>query len=258
MQACESPARDSSSSTQHDTGADTGTVYESAAGERIVIAATHDRAAAENLASRSGPGALVLAVQPQWSFPAKAWIDADFEFWASNPAAREPGFHAWPGAAIRLASEEDAAAIRVAHLDSIHSLGPRFYPPDIVEAWSEGLAAEVYVQAMRGGEVFFVATGLLDGQEVVLGFATHRVDDAEDGASVYVRGRAARMGVGTALLRTAEQHARLSGARSIQIQASRAGVEFYKANGFEELGISEAVLMSGKSMPCVLMRKRLR
>ena len=244
--------------TKHDPGANTGAVYESAAGERFLIAATHDPAAAENLASRSGPGAIVLAVQPQWSFPARAWIDADFEFWASNPTAREPGFRAWLGAAIRRASEEDAGAIRMAHLDSIHTIGPLFYPPDIVEAWSEGLTAEVYVKAMREGEAFFIATGLLDGQEVVLGFATYRVDDAEDGASVYVRGRAARMGVGTALLRTAEQHARLSGARSIQIQASRAGVEFYKANGFEELGVSEAVLMSGKSMPCVLMRKRLR
>ena len=195
---------------------------------------------------------------PSGAFPQGRWIDADFEFWESNPAAREPGIGAWLGAEIRRASEEDSAAILVAHLDSIHSLGPRFYPPDIVEAWSDGLAAEVYAKAMRGGEAFFVATGLLDGQEVVLGFATHRVDDAEDGASVYVRGRASRMGVGTALLRTAEQHARLSGATSIQIQASRAGVEFYKANGFEELGISEAVLMSGKSMPCVLMRKRLR
>jgi hypothetical protein len=34
-------------------------------------------------------------------------------------------------------------------------------------------------------------------------------------------------------------------------------VEFYKANGFEELERGEAVLMSGKSMPCVLMRKQL-
>jgi GNAT superfamily N-acetyltransferase len=233
-------------------------IYESAAGERLAIAATSDRAAAKDLASNIGSKAVVLAVQPRWSFPARAWIDADVEFWSANPAAGGPGVRAWTGAAIRRASEADAAAILLAHLDSIHSLGPLFYPPDIVEAWSEGLVAEVYVNAMRGGEAFFIATGLLDGQDVVLGFATHRVDDAEDGASVYVRGRAARMGVGTALLREAEQHARLSGARSIQIQASRAGVEFYKANGFEELGVSEAVLMSGKRMPCVLMRKRLR
>jgi GNAT superfamily N-acetyltransferase len=111
---------------------------------------------------------------------------------------------------------------------------------------------------MRGGEAFFIAIGQLEGQQVVLGFATHRVDDAQDGASVYVRGRVARQGIGTTLLRLAEEHARAHKATSVQIQASLAGVEFYKANGFEELERGEAVLMSGKSMPCVLMRKQLQ
>jgi GNAT superfamily N-acetyltransferase len=110
---------------------------------------------------------------------------------------------------------------------------------------------------MDGGEAFFIATGHIDGQPAVLGFATHRVDDAQDGTSVYVRGRVARRGIGTALLRLAEAHARAHGAASIHIQASLAGVEFYRANGFEELGRGEAVLISGKSMPCVFMRKLL-
>jgi putative acetyltransferase len=158
---------------------------------------------------------------------------------------------------IRRATEEDAAAIVLAHLDSIRSLGARFYPPDVVEAWGEGLTSSLYRDAMRGGEAFFVAIGQLEGQQVVLGFATHRVDDMQDGASVYVRGRVARQGLGTALLRRAEEHARAHKATSIQIQASLAGVEFYKANGFEELARGEAVLMSGKSMPCVIMRKQL-
>ena len=91
----------------------------------------------------------------------------------------------------------------------------------------------------------------------VLGFATHRVDDDQDGASVYVRGCATRRGIGTALLQLAEDHARSHGAKTIQIQASLAGVEFYKANGFEELGRGEARLMSGHSMPCVFMSKTL-
>ena len=97
----------------------------------------------------------------------------------------------------------------------------------------------------------------MDGEPVVLGFATHRVDDAQDGTSVYVRGGAARQGIGTALLRLAEAHALSHGAMSLQIQASLAGVEFYKANGFEEIGRGEAHLMSGTSMPCVFMRKFL-
>jgi GNAT superfamily N-acetyltransferase len=155
----------------------------------------------------------------------------------------------------RLATEADAPAIAAAHRDSIRSFGPVFYPPDIVEAWGEGLTADLYVNAMRAGEVFFIAEGPVAGVGAVLGFATHRVDDDQDGASVYVRGVAARQGIGSALLRLAVEHAQAHGAKSIQIQASLAGVEFYRANGFESLGRGEAVLMTGKSMACEFMRK---
>jgi putative acetyltransferase len=161
------------------------------------------------------------------------------------------------GVEIRRGTEQDAAALVVAHRDSIATLGPHFYPPDVVEAWGEGLTPDVYINAMRGGEAFFVATLLVDGEHMILGFATHRVDDEQDGVSVYVRGRASRQGIGTALLQRAEQHARSQGAKIICIQASLAGVAFYKANGFEELGRGEAVLTSGKSMACVFMRKAL-
>ena len=157
----------------------------------------------------------------------------------------------------RRAHPGDAEAITLAHLDSIRSIGPAFYPPDVVEAWSAGLTPDIYVKAMKGGEAFFIATGHVDGEPAVLGFSTHRVDDAQDGASVYIRGAAARRGIGTALLRLAEEHAVAHGAGRIQIQASLAGVEFYKANGFEEMGRADAVLMSGRSMPCVLMQKLL-
>lgn len=157
----------------------------------------------------------------------------------------------------RQAHPEDAEAIALAHIDSIRSIGPAFYPPDVIAAWSTGLTPDIYVKAMQGGEAFFIATGQVDGKLAVLGFSTHRVDDAQDGASVYVRGSAARRGIGTTLLRLAEEHAVASGAATIQIQSSLAGVQFYKANGFEELGRGQAVLRSGQSMPCVFMRKRL-
>ena len=157
----------------------------------------------------------------------------------------------------RRAGPNDAEAIAEAHLDSIRSIGPAFYPPEVVATWGSGLTPDIYVKAMEGGEVFFIATGYIDSEPAVLGFSTHRVDDAQDSTSVYVRGGAARRGIGTTLLRLAEQHALAHGATSIQIQASLAGVEFYTANGFEEIGRGEALLTSGRSMPCVFMRKRL-
>jgi GNAT superfamily N-acetyltransferase len=157
----------------------------------------------------------------------------------------------------RQANPADAEAILAAHLDSINSIGPHFYSPELVESWSAGLTPDVYVNAMEGREVFFIAVGPINGESAVLGFASHRVDDEQDGASVYVRGIASRCGIGTKLLRLAEEDARAHGAKSINIQASLAGVAFYRANGFEELGRGEALLMTGRSMPCVFMRKLL-
>ena len=66
----------------------TGAVFESSDGERFAIASVASRAAAEDVASRSGSGAMILSVQPQWSFPAQAWIEADRDFWKSSTVAR--------------------------------------------------------------------------------------------------------------------------------------------------------------------------
>jgi GNAT superfamily N-acetyltransferase len=74
---------------------------------------------------------------------------------------------------------------------------------------------------------------------------------------VYVRGAAARRGIGSALLRLAEAHALESGATGIHVEASLAGVEFYRANGFVALGCGETRLKSGRPIACVFMRKDL-
>jgi GNAT superfamily N-acetyltransferase len=158
----------------------------------------------------------------------------------------------------RRAQPSDTDAIALAHRDSIRSIGPRFYPPHVVDAWAEGLTADVYLNAMNGGEVFFIAVGDIDGDPAVLGFASdYPVGGTEHGTSVYVRGIAARQGIGSALLRLAEAEATAGGATSIRIEASLAGVDFYKVNGFEEIARGETRLMSGTPIACVFMRKVL-
>ena len=160
---------------------------------------------------------------------------------------------------VRQADRTDVDAIAEAHRDSIESLGPAFYPREAVDAWKYGLTGDVYLKAMDAGEVFFIATGTVDGTTRVLGFASdYRIEGATHGTSVYVRGIAARRGIGTALLRRVEAHAVAHGARSIQIEASFAGVEFYKANGYVEVRRGATPLMlSGQSIACVFMRKEL-
>src|SRR5205085_7012978 len=127
---------------------------------------------------------------------------------------------------IREAEAKDAEAIAAVHLDSIRLIGPAFYARHLVDAWATGLTPAVYINAMKGGEAFFVAVGVDDPSQA-LGFSSHRIDDDEHGVSVYVRGAAARRGIGTALLHVAEEHARAAGARRISIEASLPGVPFY-------------------------------
>jgi putative acetyltransferase len=155
---------------------------------------------------------------------------------------------------IRQATASDADAIARTHRDSIETIGPHFYPVEIVRQWSSGLTPDRYRRAMEHGEVFFIA---VDDHDTVLGFSTHRVDGSQHGTAVYVRGSAARRRVGSALYRLAEADAVSAGAESIVIDASLAAVEFYKAHGFEETGRGNHRLRSGCLMPCVFMRKTL-
>jgi GNAT superfamily N-acetyltransferase len=159
---------------------------------------------------------------------------------------------------IRRATPSDVDDIALAHRDSIQSIGPTFYPPNAVEAWLEGLTGDVYLKAMEEGEVFFIATGKVDGTPLVLGFATdYCIEGTNHGTSVYVRGTVTRHGIGSALFGAAEAHAATEGATNIQVEASLAGVAFYKSNGFAEVSRGETRLMSGRAIASVFMRKDL-
>ncbi len=158
----------------------------------------------------------------------------------------------------RRADASDADGIALAHRDSIRSLGAGFYPPRVVDDWAEGLTADVYIRAMEGGEIFFIAVTTRDDAPAVLGFASdYRREGSQHGTSVYVRGAAARRGIGSTLFKLAEAEAIARGATSIHVEASLAGVEFYRANGFVEVSRGETHLRSGRPIECVFMEKTL-
>jgi putative acetyltransferase len=158
---------------------------------------------------------------------------------------------------VRRASLADVDEIAAAHLDSIRSIGALYYDPAVVSDWVARIDRELYVKAMASGEIFFVAVSGPNDRPDVLGFSSHRVDENEHRTAVYVRGNAARLGIGSALFKSAEAAAIIAGARSIHVDASLGAVEFYKANGFEEIGRGEHRLSSGRPMACVFMRKNL-
>ena len=49
---------------------------------------------------------------------------------------------------IRQAELADVDGIAAAHLDSIRSIGARFYDSDVVNAWSARVAGDLYANAM--------------------------------------------------------------------------------------------------------------
>src|SRR5712664_3334777 len=152
---------------------------------------------------------------------------------------------------IRRAGPADVEAITAAHLDSIRSIGAQYYTGVIVSDWGARVEGALYVNAMARGEVFYIAVGQLGDKAEVLGFSSHRIDGEEHRTAVYVRGKAARLGIGSALFRSAEAAAIAAGASSIHVDASLAAVEFYKANGFDQVGGGEHRLWSGRPMACV-------
>lgn len=158
---------------------------------------------------------------------------------------------------IRAARPADADAIAAAHIDSIESIGPRFYAADVVQAWRGAIQPAMYRNAMAAGEAFFVAVVSQEGDGEVLGFSSHHVAATQHSVGVYVRGMAARRGIGSALLRLAESSALAAGAGTLRLDSSLAAVDFYRANGFVETGRGEHQLRVGRRMSCVFMEKNL-
>ena len=157
---------------------------------------------------------------------------------------------------IRRADASDAEAIAVAHLDSIRSIGPAYYDASVVSDWGAHVEAGLYLRAMQSAVVFFIAIDTRDTR-TVLGFSSHYIEGTGHGIGVYVRGSAARRGIGSALLRRAEADAIASSATHLEIDASLAAVDFYRAHGFKERGRGVHRLPSGRSMACVFMTKQL-
>jgi putative acetyltransferase len=154
---------------------------------------------------------------------------------------------------VRAATLDDVDEIAEVHRESIVTLGATAYAEPIVRAWSGGLTGSRYGSALGRGERFFVA---LRGRRM-LGFSSYRVEEGRHRTAIYVAGHAARAGVGTALFRAAERAAVANAARELHVDASLVAIEFYRANGFEELGRGEHPMRDGVTMDCVFMRKAL-
>jgi putative acetyltransferase len=152
---------------------------------------------------------------------------------------------------LRPARPEDALKIRNVHVASIRALCAGEYTPEQIAAWTANARPERYRRAMAEGEIMFVAER---GPRIV-GFSALRDDEVR---AVYVHPRLTRRGVGTLLLRAAEEAARARGIVELHLSASLTAVPFYRSQGYRECGNATHRLSTGMLIPCVEMAKRLR
>lgn len=152
---------------------------------------------------------------------------------------------------IRLATAADNIAISALQMDSIRSLCSGHYAPEQIEAWASRRTPELYERVLENQELYVAER---DG--ILVGFGQLDLESGQV-VAVYVMPAAARMGVGTALLRHLEAIAQLHGWQRLHLTASLNAVPFLETMGYEHVAPFEHVVATDVKLPCVSMRRVL-
>lgn len=160
---------------------------------------------------------------------------------------------------IRPATVEDVEKIIDAHLSSIRELGPGKYSADVVEGWAYPREKQGLRDKILSGKHFMSVAVSESQEQYILGFSNYTYDEASQTHRVglYVRGTAARRGIGAALFRAAEQYARQFGAKEIHSASSLVAHVFYKKMGYFDVDEAEHVFKNGAAIQIVNMKKVL-
>jgi len=176
------------------------------------------------------------------------------------------------GLTIRLATLNDVEALELLIADSVRVLQARDYTPEQREA-ALGSVFGVDRQLICDA-TYFVAE--VDGVIAGCGgwsrrrtlFGSDRrggredvlLDPASDPARIrafFVRPGYERRGIGSAIMRAAEEAAVKEGFTSLELRATLTGIPLHRVHGFTEVEASEIPLTSGGSLPAVRMVKAL-
>jgi GNAT superfamily N-acetyltransferase len=173
---------------------------------------------------------------------------------------------------IRKATLVDRAAIEQLIVESARSLSRGDYSPEQIEAAIQtvfGVDSNLILD-----ETYFVAEG--DGRLVGCGGWSKRktlfggdqyvtrdyseLDPNSEAARIrafFVHPAYARHGIARAILSACEHEARANGFHSLELMATLAGLQFYRACGYEGLDRVEYDLVDGETIQFVPMRKEL-
>jgi GNAT superfamily N-acetyltransferase len=170
---------------------------------------------------------------------------------------------------LRRATVGDAAGIAAAHCASIHGIGPKFYPKDVVDVWGEPRDPLKYIEKMGEGEIYFIVEPVhkrvIDTPDYgavpyILGIGSYAMQGDEHHLQMlYIRPEAQGQGITRPLYNAVEEYAREQGAKIFHINGSFAGKAFYEAMGHRALCEydHEFKRHPGKTMRAIKMMKDL-
>ncbi len=150
---------------------------------------------------------------------------------------------------IRLARDEDYATIARLHRQTIRNINSKDYTEDQISAWS----ARTNAQRFRSNANKCKRWVAIQDNKVV-GFCDHSLDGEFWG--LYVHKDFIGKGIGSRLLKVAEDSLKKMGFKKVHLKATVTAKEFYKKHGYKVIK-KDLHLVGNKKLRIFVMTKTL-
>jgi putative acetyltransferase len=160
-----------------------------------------------------------------------------------------------PAIFLREMRADDARQFLLVHHGAVRGIAAKDYGPEIVEEWAPMPISDEAVELVAANpdnEVRIVAE--MDGEIVGIAVIIPKKNELR---ACYVLPKAARKGVGSALVSRLERIASQHGLKYLELVSSITAEPFYSSLGYESLERGEHVMSTGGRMACVKMRKQI-
>lgn len=150
---------------------------------------------------------------------------------------------------IRPVQDQDYAEVALLRSQTIRTVNAKDYPEDVIENWSAKMNAEDLRKSADTCKRWIAVEG-----EKIIGFCEHTFDG--EVSRIYVHTGHLRRGVGSRLLKVAEQSIQEQGCTEIHLESTVTAKEFYVKNGYQ---VKEKNFHNNnKKEPIYKMSKKLR
>ncbi len=150
---------------------------------------------------------------------------------------------------IRLAKDEDFAAIARLHRQTIRNVNSKDYDKDIVDIWSSNTNAQKFRDSAHKCKRW-VATE----NSKVVGFCDHGKQCELWG--LYIHKDYIGKGIGSRLLKKAEESMKKGGCKKISIKSTLTAREFYEKHGYKVVK-KDSHQIENRKIPIFIMEKPL-